>query len=78
MVILPLLFELCDFTLAFVKRSSRLPLLVTPFGLVGLNGKKKRKKRNVGKKDNNTPKVSSFLNGSNWRTGGEKHVSLPG
>jgi len=40
--------------------------------------KKKKKKRNVGKKDNNTPEVSSFLNGSNWRTGGEKHVSLPG
>jgi len=40
--------------------------------------KKEKKKRNVSKKDNNTPEVSSFLNGSNWRKGGGKRVALPG
>jgi len=41
MMILPFLFELYDFTLVIVKRSSGLPHAVTPFALVGLDGKKR-------------------------------------
>jgi len=36
MVILPLLFELCDFTLVNLKRSSRLPLVSDTIRLAGI------------------------------------------
>ena len=80
MMILPFLFELYDFTLVIVKRSSGLPHAVTPFALVGLDGKKKAPRQ----KANNAleglkkmpPDNFSSINRSNRRAG-RKRVGLP-
>jgi len=64
-VILPLLFKLCDFALVILKRSSRLPLLCNIVCLAGIKWRKLKKKKTPRGKDSNTPNISFHPWGTN-------------
>jgi len=65
-VILPLLFKLCDFALVILKRSSRLPLLCNIVCLAGIKWRKLKKKKHLEEKIV-IPLTSPFTRGERIR-----------